>query len=578
MNSKTSWKFLWLAVGLLCWWWAAGSESASAQQQVSRSEIRQAMSRARQYLEAQNEKMYGPSRSLAAYAFLVAGGKHNSPLVARAIHDVENKIQNGKYKPEAHHIYEAAVDLMLLEEYDKSKYKSQMEAIARYLVGQQAPEGYWEYPHRHVGGDTSITQYGTLGLWSAARSGIHIPLRVWEKAAQWLMRTQLQSGAFAYWPVGSAKERARPEPRHSMTAAGVSALLICRLYLAGGEEWTPQQRQKKKRSGGVLGVLQKGESEEQQPSQKKQTDILADEEGYQPKLKPKQLDPAIQRGLAWLGANFNLQNPVGEPFYYLYTMERSGALAHTDYYGPHNWYAEGAAYALKIQREDGSWHANWVAEITAPIDTSFVLLFLAKSTAKHVKHVVPEGFGGGLLSGGRGLPDDLSQAVVRDGAIVAEKVETPLDKLLADLADPKNYDVTEAQQQLVREVQLGNREELIGKKDLLLKLAQDPRVEVRRTAMWALGRCEDIRLARVLIQGLQDPNFDVAVEAYNALCTLSRRPQGLGPAPPTGKNGTPPDQAAIEKWRKEAVKAWTKWYLKVRPYDERDDLFLDMAQ
>ena len=29
---------------------------------------------------------------------------------------------------------------------------------------------------------------------------------------------------------------------------------------------------------------------------------------------------------------------------------------------------------------------------------------------------------------------------------------------------------------------------------------------------------------------------------------------------------------ALEKWRKDAVKHWKKWYYTFRPYDERDDL------
>ncbi len=536
--------------------------------QVSSGEVKQAIRRGMSYLEQQASGLSGPLRDLAAYAYLVAGGSKRTPFVRNAVREVLRKVRDGEYKPVQHHIYEAGVDSMLLEEYDKEKYKPQMEAIARYLVSMQGDGGYWEYPDRHVGGDTSITQYAALGLWSAARCGIHIPLRVWEGLARWLMRTQLDGGAFAYWPVGSEKERPRREPRHSTTAAGVGALLIARLYIAGGEEWTGQRKRKKKQ--GILGVLEA--AEEEQPEEEKQpVDVLAESEDYVPQLKPKQLDPAITRGLAWLGANFDLKNPVGEPIYYMYAMERVGALAHTTHFGSHDWYAEGAAHLLKTQKEDGSWHTGWHQSIGPVADTAFALLFLSKSTAKHVRQIVPQAFGGGLLSGARGLPDDLSQAQLRDGAIVGKTVSTPLDKLLADLANPDNYDVSEAQQQLVQQVQLGNREELTGQKELLVELAKDPRVEVRRTAMWALGRCEDVRLARILIEGLKDPDFAVAVEAYNALCTLSRRPQGLGPPPPEWQDDQPPDPAAVEKWRQEAVEAWTKWYLEVRPYDERDD-------
>ena len=66
---------------------------------------------------------------------------------------------------------------------------------------------------------------------------------------------------------------------------------------------------------------------------------------------------------------------------------------------------------------------------------------------------------------------------------------------------------------IVQAVQVGDRQTLIGKKDLLLRLIKDKRVDVRRTAYWALGRCNDLRMCPVLIKGLLDPDFDVAVEA-----------------------------------------------------------------
>jgi len=62
----------------------------------------------------------------------------------------------------------------------------------------------------------------------------------------------------------------------------------------------------------------------------------------------------------------------------------------------------------------------------------------------------------------------------------------------------------------------------------LRKLASDSRVEVRRTALWALGRSGDISTAKLLIEGLADPDITVAREASLGLCILSRRPEGCG--------------------------------------------------
>jgi hypothetical protein len=79
-----------------------------------------------------------------------------------------------------------------------------------------------------------------------------------------------------------------------------------------------------------------------------------------------------------------------------------------------------------------------------------------------------------------------------------------------------------------------------------------------------------------LIQGLSDADEAVAREASIALCILSRRPDGIGPAtdPADGlAEGASDEQRAahLDNWRKQSSNGWTEWYLKVRPYDERDD-------
>ena len=63
---------------------------------------------------------------------------------------------------------------------------------------------------------------------------------------------------------------------------------------------------------------------------------------------------------------------------------------------------------------------------------------------------------------------------------------------------------------------------------LLIKLSKDTRSEVRRTAFWALGRCNDLRVVPLLLKGLLDTDVDASIEARNALCMLSRRPRGFG--------------------------------------------------
>ena len=132
-----------------------------------------------------------------------------------------------------------------------------------------------------------------------------------------------------------------------------------------------------------------------------------------------------------------------------------------------------------------------------------------------------------------------------------------------------------AQQAIVEKVELGDREALVGQRNRLMRLARDPRVEVRRTAIWALGRCATIHEARILVKALDDPELSVVIEANTALCWFSRRPNGFGrPSDPLAEL----PENATERRKEEAAKTWRArvrtdsraWFQNVRPYSERN--------
>jgi len=174
------------------------------------------------------------------------------------------------------------------------------------------------------------------------------------------------------------------------------------------------------------------------------------------------------------------------------------------------------------------------------------------------------------------LPEDLDSLKLQDGAVETRKKHGPVDNLLADLEKSSEARVLEIQEAVVEAVQLDRPQELIGQVDRLRRLATDKRVEVRRTAMWALGRTGSVSVAPVLIRGLSDPDVAVNREASLALVILSRRPQGCGlpldPLEGLEETADDADQAAhLRVWRETSARAWNEWYLKVRPYEERDD-------
>src|SRR5262249_17616661 len=185
-------------------------------------------------------------------------------------------------------------------------------------------------------------------------------------------------------------------------------------------------------------------------------------------------------------------------------LERLMALSGTKDIDGHDWYNEGAAHLVAAESA-GTWNDNSGTEPA----TAFGILFLGKATEKMLGRKpasrVPK-FGGGLLVGGRGLPENLETLTLEQGAVRVRKLKGPIDELLAELENAQSRQIESAQATLVEAVATDDPEALIGQADRLLRLANDKRTEVRRTVFWALGRANDLRVVPTLIDGLSDPD------------------------------------------------------------------------
>ncbi len=532
-----------------------------------------------EYLQKNAQVITNYENGLVAYALISAGQPPEDPLVRSLIDKVAAKCPAAGYQPISHHNYEAGVDAMALAAADKVKYRPQLQVIADYLIKSQHSNGSWDYLGQDHGGDTSISQYGMLGLWAAARAGIEIPQRTLDLGANWHLRTQTRNGGWGYQPLGGDTEI-----KHSMTVAGIGTIGIARLLMSRNpqdlESLSEEPEVKTKKVEKAFGVLEKVTVKEE--GEKPSVAVGPADANYKPQSSRAEMDWAMKRGLGWIGSNYTVDKDCkGWHLYYLYGLERAASLANAEKVGGHDWYTDGYRVLLKAQGNDGGWK-----DIGGAISsTSFAVLFLSRATEKLVPNApvakpIPKAKteGGGLLAGGRGLPSNMTNVEAKDGNVKAKKpLDTPLDQLLAELENPKSETVESAQAAIVDAVALGQREQLIGQKDLLLKLAKDRRVDVRRTAFWALGRCNDLKVAPILIEGLGDPDYDAAVEARNALCVLSRRPRGFGlPDDVIAKlpsdASQPEKESAFEKWRDEDIRRWRQWYQSVRPYSERDKL------
>lgn len=291
-------------------------------------------------------------------------------------------------------VYHVALKSMALEMVDRIKYQEDIAHCAQALVNYQAMNGQWSYDaiyrkgrdiapvitkeppkmievitgpssnetvptkksdptqvvkvknyevkrnnlRRPPSGDNSNAQFALLGLRAAARSNIAIPKEVWQDAANWWVKDHEKDGGWAYSYGGTLKGTSYG----SMTVAGICGLAISKCYL---------------------------------------------EENYKE-------DPTIKSALDWLATNLNFAENSGCGkfalfldkgywlFYYIYGIERVGAILDIEKLGDKDWYKLGTEYILSKQAKDGSWNSPIDDRFacTATADTCFAILFLRKAT------------------------------------------------------------------------------------------------------------------------------------------------------------------------------------------------------
>lgn len=541
---------------------------------VDATQVQAALGKGVQFLQSQYENLRGPRRTLAALAMYKAGTPADSPQVQEAVKAILERCEGESYRAGRDHVYEAGIDATLLADVDPEEYRPQLTKIRDYLIRELRPVGAWDYPSGRddTNGDTSVTQYGCLGLWAIARAGIEIDPQVWIQIIEWHVQFQNMDGGFAYVPGLSKYGVYGNASTLNMSVNAVGNVYIAAMQLdptfAPLKNDRPQKEKSSKpeREKPKFGLLQQVDLEK--PAEKKTASL--------------QIPPAAvactRKAYNYVVPRFRAENR--ESFhagYYYYSLERMAALADIARIGDRDWFDECAEFLISRQQDNGSWSLS--QHLDDLHDTCFAVLFLTRSTGKLLRRRTEPTVGGGLLAGGRGLPDDLSD-VEFDGTTVKgkEAPKEPFDKLLASLSKTGDIDFSDVQEQFVEQVQLGDRKELIGQIDQLLKLVDHPDATVRQTVVWAIGRTGDMALAQHLINALSDEDIGVMIEAQNALCWLSRKPLGFGlPRDPLAEleaNATDQQKRdAVTAWHKQAVLSWGRWYLENRPFDERGDEF-----
>lgn len=258
--------------------------------------------------------------ALTIYTLLKCDAGVHHPSIARALAFLERQPPKKTYS--------TALQIMALCELDADRYEDLIAELVELLESWQ--RGGYAYPDAEP--DLSNTQYAALGLRAAALHGHKVQDKTWERLANWTLKLQQEGehGGFRYAP-------GRDHVTGSMTSAGIAVLSICDEQLSRA---------------------------------------------------PRELKPALKRGAKWLTRNFRVdQNPArlfddnaardqdgGHPYYYVYGLERVGALLGQSHFGEHDWYREGALWLLERQEGDGRWGNQ--------AETCFALLFLARATGK----------------------------------------------------------------------------------------------------------------------------------------------------------------------------------------------------
>ena len=495
------------------------------------------------FLETEVDDRLG-GKCLVAMAFNKAGYEEDHTRIAEAVKACQEACKGTPERIGPDAVYSIGIALIFLTELNPARYRDEIDTLSTWLQQTQKSHGGWGYlsgSHARTG-DTSMTQYAVLSLWSLERSGIAIPFESAQRVCQWLLRTQDPGGAWAYQGsdpgVGNYNRVGQSSTgpnrmRLSMAAAGLGSTYICADLLGVSKQ-----------------IKHAGLEFELPPAFKP---VETGEKRNRPMRANQNITSLIGRatrdGNQWFAENYTI-NISRWNIYYLYALERYMSfreLAEGKVEKEPSWYNDGVELLADSQHESGA----WLSDCGGPASTSFAVLFLMRSTKKSIDKA---NYGQGLLSGGRGLPKDIANARVQRGRIVSEPLGGKAEDILSVLEDPDNPKfeaLVDNPGAITLSDESTNKANQIERFRRLIRGGNAP---ARRLAVRALTGRRDLDNVPILVYALSDPDNQVAVEARDALRFVSRKFNGFAM----------PDQP--EKQDKiAATMAWKKWYRSIRP-------------
>ena len=137
-------------------------------------EVLEVIDRALLFLETADDNRWG-GKCLIALALVDNGYPASQPAVAAAVEVCREVTAGGAERIAGDRMYSPGIGTIFLCKLGgrQKTYYREIATLLRYLRLQQKPHGGWGYVHTPTG-DTSMTQYGVLGMWEAANAGFEV--------------------------------------------------------------------------------------------------------------------------------------------------------------------------------------------------------------------------------------------------------------------------------------------------------------------------------------------------------------------------------------------------------------------
>jgi hypothetical protein len=437
--------------------------------------------------------------------------------------------------------YEASVAILLLLDFDRVKYRTEIQNMARAMLETQKEHGGFGYQFEATG-DTSQVQYVMLALWSLYEAGFDIPTDRVENCVRWLLATQDPNGAWGYQgSIGSGGQLvSQSRINHSMATAGLSSLLIGGDLL--GFYRGPRQRARDPEDEGLPPALYRVRVDAALGKRRDTNMTVA------------MLEPAVTRNQAWFAANaFKRSRPDDWYYYMMYGRERAESfleLARGRQEKEPAWYNQGVEELQKLQAPNGAWgwEERGLENLPPQVCTSFAILYLIRSTRKSIGDLNE-----GLLAGGYGLPKDTANARLDGNMVVGSPAAGTIDELLGLL---EGQDAEQLDSRTIPEdLKLSDSpEERRAQVARLSRLVRGGPWSSRRVAARLLGQSGEMSVVPVLVYALSDPDASVRRYAADGLRFISRNFEGF----PLTAEPTDVEIATVQE-------QWRKWYRTLYP-------------